>query len=239
MYDGIDAPFFEVPFAAAEMVKLVDNGFHAVKVTFANEVGRIGLSLGLDPQAVADLFLADTKLNISPAYLRPGGPYGGSCLPKDLGSMIALARERGLAVPMLEGTRRSNEAHLAFLVAEIRKLAPPPGPILQLGLSFKGGTDDLRNSPMVALADRLTLDGYELMIFDPDLEPSRLLGVNFALAAEHQRIAMDCLVRELEPAMERAALIVLGKAIPGIRNRLPKSARVVDIDRLRSRLALG
>ena len=97
IYDGLDGPCFEVPFAAAEMVKLVDNSWHALKVTFANEVGRLCVSRGIEPQAVADIFLADTKLNISPAYLRPGGPYGGSCLPKDLGG-DAGAGPRGRAV---------------------------------------------------------------------------------------------------------------------------------------------
>jgi GDP-mannose 6-dehydrogenase len=233
IYDGIDAPCFEVPFAVAEMAKFVDNSFHALKVAFANEIGRIAVSRGIDPQAVAEIFLADTKLNISPYYLRPGGPYGGSCLPKDLSGMLVLARETGLAVPVLAGTRESNGLHLAWLAQAVRAKAPPPGPILLLGLSFKAGTDDLRNSPLLDLAELLVEGGYELAIYDPDLEPSRLVGVNFAVAAEHQATLMERMTRDLEGAAAEARLIVLGKPIPGVVERLPKDAPLLDITRLK------
>ena len=147
MYEGIDAPLFEVPFAVAEMVKFADNSWHAVKVAFANEVGRVALARGVDPQAVADVFLADTKLNVSPVYLRPGGPFGGSCLPKDLSGMLSLAREAGLSAPLLAGAKESNAVHLAWIFQEVRRALPPPGPVLLVGLSFKAGTDDLRQQP--------------------------------------------------------------------------------------------
>lgn len=232
IYDGIEAPFFEVPFAVAEMAKFVDNSFHALKVAFANEIGRIAVSRGIDPQAVAEIFLADTKLNISPYYLRPGGPYGGSCLPKDLSGMLALAREAGLAVPVLAGTKESNGLHLAWLAQGIRRKVPIPGPILQLGLSFKAGTDDLRNSPLLDLAELLVEGGYELRIFDPDLDPARLVGVNFAVAAEHQTTLMERMTKDLEGAAARARLIVLGKPIPNVRKRLPQGVPLLDITRL-------
>jgi GDP-mannose 6-dehydrogenase len=233
IYDGIDAPLFEVPLVVAEMGKFVDNSWHAVKVAFANEVGRIATARGIDPQAVAEIFLADTKLNISPYYLRPGGPYGGSCLPKDLSGMLALARDAGLAVPVLAGARDSNGLHLAWLAQAVRAKLPPPGPVLQLGLSFKAGTDDLRNSPLLDLAEILVEAGYDLSIYDPDLDPARLVGVNFAVAAEHQATLMDRMTADLEGVAARARLIVLGKPIPGVRERLPKCVPVLDVPQLR------
>jgi GDP-mannose 6-dehydrogenase len=233
IYDGLEAPLFEVGFRVAEMVKFVDNSFHALKVTFANEIGRICLSQQVDPQAVADVFLADTKLNISKAYLRPGGPYGGSCLPKDLGAMIALAHEAGVAAPLLEGVRDSNLAHLRHLLAAIRSAVPVPGPILQLGLSFKAGTDDLRNSPLVDLAELLVQAGYELRVFDPDVEPARLVGANFARAAEHRGNVLSRIEPDLAAAVAGARLAILGKPFPGIAAQLPETLPVLDVTRLR------
>ena len=233
IYDGIEAPLFEVPFAVAEMVKFVDNSFHALKVAFGNEIGRICASRDIDPQAVADIFLADTELNVSPVYLRPGGPFGGSCLPKDLSAMLALARESGLAVPVLAGAKESNGLHLAWIAQRIRELAPPPGPVLLLGLSFKSGTDDLRNSPLLDLASLLLDTGYRLDVYDPDLDPDRLVGVNFAVALEHQEILLAHLRQDLERAADGTRLAVLGKPIPGVRERLPAGLPVFDITRLR------
>jgi GDP-mannose 6-dehydrogenase len=231
IYDGIEAPLFEVPLAVAELGKFVDNSWHAVKVAFANEIGRIALARGVDPQAVAEIFLADTKLNVSPYYLRPGGPYGGSCLPKDLSGMLALARDAGLSVPVLAGARDSNGLHLAWLAQAIRAKLPPPGPILQLGLSFKAGTDDLRNSPLLDLAEILLEAGYDLSVYDPDVDPARLVGVNFAVAAE-QAPLMDRMTPDLAGAAARARLIVLGKPIPGVRELLPAGVPVLDVPRL-------
>lgn len=232
IYDAIEAPLFEVPLMVAEMGKFVDNSWHAVKVAFANEIGRIAIARGIDPQAVAEIFLADTKLNVSPYYLRPGGPYGGSCLPKDLSGMLALARDSGLAVPVLAGARDSNGLHLSWLAQAVRAKLAPPGPILLLGLSFKAGTDDLRNSPLLDLAEILVEGGYELAIYDPDVDPARLVGVNFAVAAEHQATLMDRMTQDLEGAAARARLIVLGKPIPGVRARLPAGVPVLDVPRL-------
>jgi GDP-mannose 6-dehydrogenase len=233
IYDGIEAPLFEVPLAVAEMAKFVDNSWHAVKVAFANEVGRLALARGIDPQAVADIFLADTKLNLSQAYLRPGGPYGGSCLPKDLAGMLAVAREAGLALPVIAGARESNALHLAWLAEAIRTREPPPGPVLLLGLSFKAGTDDLRNSPLLALAEHLVEAGYDLAVHDPDIDPARLVGVNFAVAAEHRATLLDRLTDDLDGAAARARLIVLGKPLPGVGGRLPAGVPVLDVAALR------
>lgn len=232
IYDHLEAPVFEVSYAVAEMVKFVDNSFHALKVAFANEIGRICVARGIDPQQVADIFLADTKLNVSPAYLRPGGPFGGSCLPKDLAGMLALAREAGLAAPVLAGIRESNALHLAWIAARVRALAPPPGPVLLAGLSFKAGTDDLRNSPLLELAELLLDAGYDLRVHDPDLDPDRLVGVNFALALEHRDLLRERLAEDFAAALEGVRLVVLGKDLPGVRERLPAGLPVFDVTRL-------
>jgi GDP-mannose 6-dehydrogenase len=233
LYDGIDAPIFEVSFRLAESIKLLDNCFHALKVAFANEMGRLAFGIGLDPDLLAELFLADRKLNVSPAYLRPGGPYGGSCLPKDLQAMLTLAREAGIELPVLAAVRDSNSRHLDFLFERIVATAPPPGPILLVGLSFKAGTDDLRKSPNLALAERLLQRGYDLDVVDPDLDADRLVGANFAIAVEHQKILQRRLTTDLEGAARRARLVVIGKTIPGFCFRLPENVPVIDIPRLR------
>jgi GDP-mannose 6-dehydrogenase len=181
---------------------------------------------------VTDIFVADTKLNISPCYLRPGGPYGGSCLPKDLSAMMALARDHGLIVPVLRGISESNSVHLAWLVNAVRNQVRPNGLILLLGLAFKNGTDDLRDSPLVDLAEKLLDAEYDLGIYDPDINPCRLLGANFAIAAEHRDTLLDRLVTDVEAIASNAELIIVGKAIPGIEARLPAGKRVLDITRL-------
>lgn len=232
IYDGLDAPVFEVGFAAAEMVKFVDNCFHALKVAFANEIGRVAVAKGIDPGLVAEMFLADTKLNISPAYLRPGGPFGGSCLPKDLGAMLAVAREAGVQVPVLGGTRESNAVHAAWLAQAVQARQAPPGPVLLMGLSFKAGTDDLRNSPLLALAEALLEAGHDLRVFDPDLDPERLVGVNFALAAEHQEVLRARLTRDLAAAAAGVGLVVIGKPMAAHLAALPAGLPRLDITRL-------
>lgn len=234
MYESIEAPLFEVPFAVAETVKFADNCWHAVKVAFANEVGRVCVARGVDPQAVADIFLADTKLNISPTYLRPGGPFGGSCLPKDLSGMLSLAREAGISAPLLAGTKESNAVHLAWIFQTVRQLCPAPGPVLLVGLSFKAGTDDLRNSPNLELAELLLEAGYDLHVHDPDLDPERLTGVNFALALEHQQALRSRFAGDLAAAAAKARLAVIGKPVPGIRERLPAELPILDLTRLRN-----
>jgi GDP-mannose 6-dehydrogenase len=234
LYDNLTAPTFEVPFAVAETAKFVDNCFHALKVTFANEFGRICRAQGTDPQAVAEIFLADTKLNISDAYLRPGGPYGGSCLPKDLGAMIALGQEYRVQTPLLSAVQMSNSRHLEYIVDLVCDMVQPPGPLLQIGLSFKSGTDDLRNSPLVDLAEALLARGYELTLIDPDVQPLRLLGANFAIAAEHRTKLFTRLTEDLEAALARVTFVVIGKALDDLLARIPRDVRRLDVTRLRA-----
>jgi GDP-mannose 6-dehydrogenase len=176
LYEGLPGPVFRVPIRVAEMTKYADNCYHAVKIGFANEIGAISAALGLDSHAVMEIFLADTKLNVSRAYLKPGFAFGGSCLPKDLRGLVYAAHRADVAVPLLSHVLPSNEEHLkrAFeLVAATGKRK-----VAIFGLSFKPGTDDLRESPLVELCERLVGKGYEVKIYDANVALSRLMGAN-------------------------------------------------------------
>lgn len=231
LYRGIDAPWFELPFAAAEMVKLTDNAFHALKVTFGNEIGRIALELGVEPGPLIDAFLADTRLNISPAYLRPGGPFGGSCLPKDIRAINAIAAAHGISVPLLGSALPSNAAHKAYLADRVMARARPGATILLLGLSFKEATDDMRESPLIDLAESLLGKGYDLRIHDPDLTGRDLFGANLRFVEERlphlSRLLVD------DPAsVGRPDLVVIGKPMPDVQAVLDPAWPVIDIARL-------
>jgi GDP-mannose 6-dehydrogenase len=160
----------------AEMIKYSCNYFHALKVGFANEIGRLCKHLGEDGTRVMDVVCTDTKLNISRTYLRPGNPFGGSCLPKDVSALKSFARMEGISLPLLENTLDTNHAHLDQLIKLVT--GKDKRRIGLLGLAFKADTDDLRGSPMVALAETLLGRGYELHIYDPQLHLARLIGAN-------------------------------------------------------------
>ncbi len=229
MYDGIDAPVFKVPFAVAEMVKYVDNYFHALKVSFANEVGRLALTSAVDPAEVTRVFLADTKLNISSYYLRPGNAFGGSCLPKDVRALSAFGRQNQVDVPLLQNVIASNTAHKSFIVQMVLAHAPKGTRILQVGLTFKPDTDDLRESPLLDLASTLLEQGYDLSLFEPDLKPDQLLGANMTFARSHLARLPELLVADFARAARKADLIVIGKAMPGL--KLPPGKRSLNLYR--------
>lgn len=208
IYDSFNAPVFELSYRAAEMIKMCDNSFHALKVAFGNEVGRICLDAGIDPQEVVDAFLADRKLNISTAYLRPGSPFGGSCLTKDLRAMVRLAGAHGTEVPLMAGTLSSNEAHKSYLFERVSEATIPGARILMVGLSFKPNTDDLRESPYVDLAASLLASGYRLRIYDPLIDEQLVLGRNRRFLESRLPNVRNLMVQE--PAkIEEIDLIVL------------------------------
>lgn len=188
----IPAPLLQTDFETAELAKLADNAWHATKVGFANELARLAHAQGVPAAALARIFLADARLNLGPAYLWPGLPYGGACLPKDLAALEHWARGRELALPLLDSVAASNRAHADFLLARVRQMLPEPGPILLLGLSFKSGADELRQGPARDLADRLAGLGYRLWAFDPALPA----------CGDPQRVA------DLQALPERPALIL-------------------------------
>jgi len=161
---------------SAEALKYACNAFHAAKVSFTNEMSRIFSAYGIDSREVMKIFVEDRVLNVSPAYLRPGFAFGGSCLPKDLRALLHMARMHSLDVPMLAGTLRTNEIVVSDVVD--RLLAGPGRTVAMLGLSFKMDTDDLRESPNVELAERLIGKGFDVRIYDPIVNPERLIGAN-------------------------------------------------------------
>jgi GDP-mannose 6-dehydrogenase len=230
IYDGIDAPVFQVPFAVAEMVKYMDNYFHALKVSFANEIARLAFTAAINPQDLTRIFLSDTKLNVSPSYLRPGNAFGGSCLPKDMRALGAFGRRHGVDVPLLQSVIASNTAHKSFIARLVLAHAPRGARILQMGLTFKPDTDDLRESPLVELAATLLGEGYDLSLFEPDLKPDQLIGANLAFARANLARLPKLLVTDFERAAARADLIVLGKAMPGI--KLPSGKQFLNLYRL-------
>lgn len=174
----IEAPVFVTRYREAEITKFVDNTWHAVKVTFANEIGRACLNLGISAQKVHEIFVSDTKLNISPYYTRPGGAFGGSCLPKDVRALQYLAADSGAVVQLVDSLIRSNEAHKHRIFEYAVEGLEPGARVLLAGVAFKAGTDDLRESPNVDLARKLLAGGFELEIFDPAVDASKLIGAN-------------------------------------------------------------
>lgn len=176
LYDGISGPVYETSLRSAEMVKYICNAFHALKVAFANEIGALASQMGVDPEAVMEIFKADTKLNISKTYLTPGFAFGGSCLPKDVRALNYQAKTLDLNLPLMESLLPSNEEHLERAVQSI--LWTGKRKIGVLGLSFKAGTDDLRESPAVQLIKRLIAEGCQVKIWDDHVSLGRLMGSN-------------------------------------------------------------
>jgi len=178
LYTGIDAPVFITSYPEAEITKFVDNTWHAVKVAFANEVGRVCLDMGVSAAKVHEVFVSDTKLNVSPYYLRPGGAFGGSCLPKDVRALQHLSADAGVTTPLIDALIRSNEAHKQRLFRLVTQRAHPGSKILVAGIAFKADTDDLRESPNLDLVRRLLRSGYQVQLFDPGVSVKALVGAN-------------------------------------------------------------
>ena len=208
LYDRVQAERFVVPLEVAEAVKYTDNAFHALKIAFANEAARVWSARGADPARVMEIFASDRKLNASPAYLRPGFAFGGSCLPKDLRALTSAAREANVRIPVLDAVLSSNELEVlrgleAVMAAGKRRVA-------LLGLAFKSGTDDLRESPLLELAERLLGKGFELKIHDPAVQLSKLHGSNRAFLEERLPHISRLLCERLDAALADAEVVVIG-----------------------------
>lgn len=212
LYRGINAPFHVVSMRAAEMMKYAANAFHALKITFANEIGRLAKTLGADSHLVMDLICQDTKLNISRAYMKPGFAFGGSCLPKDLRALTHRARELDLSVPLLDSLIPSNQVHVRSAVDLIKSTGQRR--VGLLGLSFKAGTDDLRESPLVTLAEELIGKGYELRIYDPMVNLDRLMGANKTYILREIPHISVLLARSLEEVVDFGEVLVVGNPSP-------------------------
>lgn len=240
LFGHLPCKFLETSVRSAEMMKYCCNNFHALKITFANETARLCGALGVDPFEVMDLVCQDTQLNISRAYLRPGYAFGGSCLPKDLRATTYLAKMHDVEVPMLGSILQSNRAHIdqAFnkvLESGCRKVG-------MLGLSFKTGTDDLRESPLVTLAEQLIGKGMQLSIYDPDVHLSRLLGANKRFIEMHLPHIGELLEADLAKVVEGAEILIVGVSTPAIHDALASHARpgqkVLDLAGLKDPQAL-
>ena len=231
LYAHLSAPVLKVGIKDAEMVKYACNSFHALKVTFANEIGMICKSLGVDSHRVMEVFCHDTKLNLSPYYLRPGFAFGGSCLPKDLRALTHRAKEEDVSVPMLDSILVSNQRQIERAVEMVLRTGRKKVGVL--GLSFKPNTDDLRESPMVTLVERLIGKGLKLAIYDREVELARLFGANKEFI-ENEIPHISSLMRgELQEVIETAEVIVIGKQDAEFRAIAGASGRcVIDLVRL-------
>ena len=191
----------------AELIKYVNNSYHALKITFANEVGNICKSMKIDSHVLMSLFCKDTSLNISPAYFKPGFAYGGSCLPKDLGGLVTLAHDHYIVAPLLSNIDHSNENQKRIAFEMIARTGKKK--VCFIGLSFKEGTDDLRYSPSVDLAEKLIGKGYCLTIFDQNVHISKLVGANKAFINEHLPHLSELISNDVEEAIERSEIILI------------------------------
>ena len=208
LYKDVSAPLFETTIPVAEMVKYFSNCYHALKVGFANEMGTMCKHLGVDADEVTRIFTSDNKLNVSPAYLSPGFAFGGSCLPKDLRAITYKAKELDLKLPVLESLMPSNAAHIERAIDMV--ISTGKKKIAQLGLSFKAGTDDLRESPQVQLIKRLMGEGLDVKVWDEDVSLGRLAGANRQYIEEVIPHIGSVLSADLESVMKAAEVVILG-----------------------------
>ncbi len=208
LYSWVGGEVFETTLSAAEMIKYICNGFHALKIAFANEMGTVCKRLGVDAEEVTKIFTADRRLNISPAYLKPGFAFGGPCLPKDLRALSYRVKELDLELPLLDLILPSNAQHLERAVDMILRLQKRE--VGLFGLSFKPGTDDLRESPHVQLVKRLLGEGCNVRIWDPNVALGRLIGSNRTYIEEYIPHIGSLLVDDPREVIRGAEVIVLG-----------------------------
>jgi GDP-mannose 6-dehydrogenase len=233
LFKHLPGPLIVTDLSTAEMVKYVDNVWHALKVGFANEVGNVAKSLAIDGHHVMQIFCQDTKLNLSSCYLKPGFAFGGSCLPKDLRAFTYKARTMDLRLPIIEAILPSNELQVRrgfemVAAAGGRKVGV-------LGFSFKAGTDDLRESPLVELIERLLGKGYDLRIYDKNVNMARLIGANREYILHRIPHIAALMVGSLDAALEGADVVVIGNNDPEFRAvplRLSETQRLVDLVRV-------
>lgn len=233
VYARMPGPMIRTDIGTAEMVKYADNAWHALKVGFANEIGNVCKALDVDAHRVMEIFCQDTKLNLSPYYLKPGFAFGGSCLPKDLRALLYKAKTLDLALPILGAILPSNEQQIDRAVrAVIEKGSRAVG---ILGFSFKAGTDDLRESPIVELAERLIGKGYDLRVYDSNVRLASLHGANRDYILNHIPHISRVMVPTIDEVLAHARTIVIGNAAPEFRDvpqRLVDGQTLIDFVRI-------
>ncbi len=233
LYDGIDAPMIVTEIEVGEMVKYADNAWHAVKVVFANEIGNISKELGIDSHKVMDIFCQDTKLNLSSYYMKPGFAFGGSCLPKDVRALTYAAQQLDVRVPLLGSVLDSNELQIRRGLDMI--YATNARRIGILGFSFKAGTDDLRESPLVVVIETLIGKGFDLRVYDRNVRLSALTGANREFIETRIPHISRLMVDRIDDVLDHAEVVVIGNGAPEFRDvfaRLRADQTMIDFVRV-------
>jgi GDP-mannose 6-dehydrogenase len=230
VYDSVQGQVVRTAIETAEMMKYANNAFHALKISFANEVGNICKAHGIDGQEVMRILCLDDRLNISPAYLKPGFAFGGSCLPKDMRALLYRSKERDLEVPLLAAVLESNRRQIQHGIEMVERTGAKDVGIL--GLSFKAGTDDVRESSVVPLVETLVGRGYRVSIYDEEVDLSKLIGSNKSyLETELPHIAL--LMRSsVDEVLAQSDVVVIANGSPAFRDvryRLRDSQTLIDL----------
>jgi GDP-mannose 6-dehydrogenase len=233
LYQKFDAPLIRTDLETSEMIKYVDNSWHALKIGFANEIGNFCKAFDIDAHAVMKIFCQDRKLNISSAYLTPGFAFGGSCLPKDLRALSYQAKAHDLQLPILTSILPSNELQVARGLQMIMEKGSTRVGVL--GFSFKAGTDDLRESPIIEVIERLIGKGYDLRIYDKNVNMASLVGANRDFILNHIPHISKLMVPSIDAVLEHAETVVVGNNDPEFKNvmqRVRDGQRLVDFVRV-------
>jgi GDP-mannose 6-dehydrogenase len=241
LYGHMPCPLIRTDYETAEMVKYADNTWHALKVAFANEIGNICKGLGLDSHKLMDIFCQDTKLNLSPYYLKPGFAFGGSCLPKDVRALSYKAKTMDIQVPIINAILPSNQEQIERGIRTVIEKGSKKVGIL--GFSFKAGTDDLRESPMVELTERLIGKGYDLRVYDRNVHLAAIHGANRDYILNRIPHISRLMVSTIDEVLAHAQTIVIGNASPefaDVPSRVGEGQTIIDFVRVcDSRTILG
>jgi GDP-mannose 6-dehydrogenase len=236
LYAKLNAPLIRTDIETAEMIKYIDNSWHALKIGFANEIGSLCNKFSVDPHKAMEIFCLDKKLNISPAYLVPGFAFGGSCLPKDLRALTHAAKSHDLELPILNSILPSNDLQVIRGLQRVTEKGHKQVGIL--GFSFKAGTDDLRESPMIEIIERLAGKGYDLRIYDKNVQLAKLVGANRDFILNHIPHISKLMVDSIETVLNHGKTIVIGNKDPdfeSVPDRLQNGQCLVDFVRIGKR----
>lgn len=234
LYSSMEAPLIRTDIATAEMVKYADNCWHAVKVSFGNEIGNIAKNLGIDGHKVMDIFCQDKKLNLSPYYLKPGYAFGGSCLPKDVRAITYKARDLNLNTPLLASLLPSNDEQIQHAFNLIKQTSKKN--VSMLGISFKANTDDLRESPLVELVEKMIGKGYDIKIYDKSVSIAKLKGANKQYILQHIPHVSDLLDDYLPSVISHGDVIIIGNNADEFQNigaQINNNKHIIDLVRIK------